>query len=113
MQASENFGLSGFHASNCTVDVSTRPSTSGLNTGHSSSESNLHRDSLVGIKPSPKTEAEGHRQKTKERAVLPDTPVKVAIQIEQGQALSWVKVIDYSVRAKTSYKNLNNYRRIF
>jgi hypothetical protein len=106
----KNFGLSHSHTSNSTLDVSTRPSTSGLNTGHSSSESNLHRVSLVEIKPSPKAEAltEGRRQKSKERDVLADTPVKVALQIELGQALSWLKVTDYSVIAKTNHENLNN-----
>jgi hypothetical protein len=38
----DNFGFSVSQSINLNLDVSSKPSTSSLNTGHSSSESNLH-----------------------------------------------------------------------
>jgi hypothetical protein len=38
----DNFGLSSSQTLNLNLDVSSKPSTSSFNTGHSSSESNQH-----------------------------------------------------------------------
>jgi hypothetical protein len=65
------------------LDVSSKPSTLGLNTDHSSSERNLHHVSPVEIKLFPKAEAfrENRRQKTWKGVVLADIPVNTALEV--------------------------------
>jgi hypothetical protein len=80
----ENVGLSDSHTPNSNLDVSSQPSTPGLTTGHSSSESNLYHASPVEIRPLPEAAArrEARRRKTRVTTVLTVTPVKIALEAE-------------------------------
>jgi hypothetical protein len=53
----EMFGLLGSHTSNANSDACSQHTISGLNTGHSASESKLHHVIPVEIISSPKAEA--------------------------------------------------------
>jgi hypothetical protein len=80
----QNFGLSNSHTLNSNSDVSSQPPASGLNTGRSTSGSNLQHVSPVEIESFAKAEAltETRRQKTYVGAVLIDTPMKDALEAE-------------------------------
>jgi hypothetical protein len=66
------------------TDISNQPSTPGLKTRPSTSQSNLHHVSSVEIRPFPKSETRKETRKRKPRvsAVLTDTPVKAALEAE-------------------------------
>jgi hypothetical protein len=87
------------------LNVSNKPSISALNTGHSSSESNLQHVSRVEISPFLKAEAltENRRQKTRAGAVLADTSVKVVLEAEVEARATPVKCKNFLCHA-----NLNN-----
>jgi hypothetical protein len=97
----EKFGLSDSHISNSNLDVSSQLSTTGLNTGHSSSQSNCYHGSPVGIKLSLEQK---RLQRTKVSTVLTDAPVKALSGTEVETRTKPFKVTD----SKRSHENLND-----
>jgi hypothetical protein len=71
-----------YHISNSYSDINNQPSTSGLETGPSTSQRNRHHASPVEIRPFPKAEARKETRKRKPRvnAVLTDTPAKAEVE---------------------------------
>jgi hypothetical protein len=106
------------HISNSYLDISYQPSTSGLKTGPSTSQGNLHHVSSVEIRPFPKAEAVKETRKRKPRvsAVLTDTPVKAALEAEveaRSKPIKRNRVFRYSQEKTRKSKQLKkNVRKV-
>jgi hypothetical protein len=104
------------HISNSYLHISNQPSTPGLKTGPSTSQSNLYHVSPVEIRPFPKAETRKETRKRKPRlsAVLTDTPVKAALEAEveaRSTTIKYNRLFSYSQEKTRKSKELKtNFR---
>jgi hypothetical protein len=102
----DNFGLSDSQASNSNLKVSSRPSTSDLNTVRSFTEKSLYHASLFEIDPFPKAEA--LKEDCRVGAVLNGSPEKISLEAQVEVRLSQLNVTGYLAIARRCHENLSN-----